>query len=121
MVDEKEGRFKRNIFKQRGRRYVQGAVKSPSRTLMGAACWAYIYSGNFALGTLSEQVLESLKGKFPQDDFIIEDLPKRESTRSVAFKITADCSLLDSLMDCDTWLEGIRTKKFFFARQERGP
>lgn len=49
-----------------------------------------MYAGNFALGTTNGQVLNYLRSKFPQDEFAVEDLPKRESAKSVSFKITTD-------------------------------
>ncbi|KAJ3656180.1 hypothetical protein Zmor_015276 [Zophobas morio] len=77
----------------------------------------YIYVGNLVVDTECQEINKFLTDKFPLNKFEIEKLPRRESAKSVVFKIGANESLLPELLSEDNWPVGLKLKKFHFLRK----
>ena len=77
---------------------------------------SYVYVGNVDVNVTSADLHLYLQNKFPQHNFSVDDLPKRESAKSRAFKVTVNADLFTTLMKEDVWPTGIRVKKFHFLR-----
>lgn len=97
--------------------YVEGTRKSDHTLLRAVVRKKFLYAGNFDPRTTTDEVLGYLQKNFPQEHFTVEKLPKRETAKSVAFKIGSSSILFPSLMSGDFWPQGIRVKKFQFLNK----
>uniref|UniRef100_A0A1Y1NJF7 Uncharacterized protein n=1 Tax=Photinus pyralis TaxID=7054 RepID=A0A1Y1NJF7_PHOPY len=80
---------------------------------------AWLYVGRVALGTENSKIKNYLTEKFPNSQFEVEQLPKRDDARSIAFKVGADIELIDELYKGENWPAGVFIKQFrFFRRQQ---
>jgi hypothetical protein len=95
--------------------------KAKSLNLSAAPRKIYIYAGHFELNTEEKAILEHLQTIFPQKQFQVERLPRRENAKSVAFKVTADYDLLQQMNNEEICPEGVLIKRFiFFSKREHG-
>lgn len=70
-----------------------------------------------SLDTECESIEQYLKSKFSNRQFRVENLPKRDNAKSIAFKVTADEDLFSYLMNAEIWPTGVLVKKFHFLRK----
>lgn len=69
--------------------------------------------GNINPQTGKETVLQYVKTRRPNDEFVLEELPMRENAFSRAFKLTTDYALIDVINKPEFWPQGVIVKKFF--------
>lgn len=92
-------------------------VTSP--TFASAVRHAWLYVGRVGTHVREEDVAKYLQEKFPNENFLVTTLPKRENAHSVAFKVGADMDLLDDLSRAETWPRGVLVKRFRFFRDKQ--
>ncbi|XP_044765982.1 uncharacterized protein LOC123322179 [Coccinella septempunctata] len=80
-------------------------------------CWLHL--GRVNMNTNREQILDHLKKTFGRDDFVVEQLPKRDDAKSISFKIGADISLLSDVYAGDKWPENVTLRRYFFRGSNR--
>lgn len=104
----------------RKNKIVRGTKKSSSLLIKSAERQSYVYVGNLHIETTPEVLSNYLVDQFPSEKFTIEQLPKRDSAKSVAFKVGVRSSLYESLMDESLWaIDIIVKKKYFFREKEK--
>lgn len=86
-------------------------------TFAGAVRRAWLYVGRAEVNTSPQQVLDHLRGCFPDHNFDVEALPMRDDAKSVAFRIAADLTLIDELRRPEVWPAGIVVKRYRFFRK----
>ena len=75
----------------------------------------WVHVANFQLDLTAEELTEYLNKKFHRDDFICFKIkPKHKSPKFSSFKIGADISLEETLLNPNSWNSGIAVCKFDF-------
>lgn len=99
---------------------VRGSGQTPTvplgtteTTFAAVARRACFYIGNINPQTTKDEVLQYVRLRRPNDEFIIEELPKREGAFSRAFKLTTDFGLIEVVNKPDFWPKDVVVKKFF--------
>lgn len=111
------------VFKTvtRKRRHVRGNQPPSNEDPFKAAVKStYVYVGNLALDTQCTNIENYLKTKFNDRQFKVENLPKRDNAKSIAFKVTVDEDLFSDLLNANIWPKGVYVKKFHFLRRANG-
>lgn len=88
-----------------------------SSTFTGAPKRAWVYVGRVSESVQEVQVRDHLEEKFPGKNFAVEKLPSRIGARSVAFRISADMSLLEDLYRPENWPLDVVVKRYRFFRE----
>ena len=99
-----------------GKTSIRGKSSDTIPGLQAAPKKVYVYAGNFRVNTEEKDLSDYLSLKFPQQEIEISKLPTRSNARSVAFKITADHSLLEELNNSELWPNNILIKRYRFFR-----
>ncbi|KAJ3646896.1 hypothetical protein Zmor_024458 [Zophobas morio] len=115
-VDTVQDDFHEVLSRKFKRKFLRGKAKLPegSTSLKAAPGMSHIYIGNVELNVRCEDLVDYLKGRFPNEEVIIKALPKRENAKSKAFQISVASELYTSLMKEEIWPTGIVIKKFHF-------
>ncbi|KAJ3639055.1 hypothetical protein Zmor_008712 [Zophobas morio] len=111
--------FKKVIHNKKKVNIIKGKLEGGNLTFKAAIKKRYIYVGNLSLDCKSNAIQDYLMSKFPERNFEVEQLPKRDSARSIAFKITVDEDMFNKLLCEDIWPSGVVIKKFHFFRSIR--
>lgn len=69
------------------------------------------------MSVTNSDALDHLKNTFPDQKISVEDLPKRDTAKSRAFKIAVDADMFVSVISGVNWPNGIIVKKFHFFRR----
>lgn len=75
---------------------------------------AWLYVGRVDLKATECNIKNFLTRKFPNREFRVEMLPKRENAISIAFKVAADFSLMEELQKPEMWPQGVLVRRFRF-------
>ena len=111
--------FQTVISKKNKRKFIRGkAEASPNSGLRAVQRKAYVYVGNLMLDTEEKDLTNFLKSKFPNREFLIEALSKRDNAKSISFKVTLDQEIFNECLKEDLWPSGIIVKKFYFLKKE---
>lgn len=103
--------------------FIRGTLPTPAvsmgskqDTFAAVARRAQLYIGNINPNANRDSIEQYIRERLPNNDFILDDLPKREEALSRAFKLTIDFSLLETLNKPDFWPQGVIVKRFFRPR-----
>lgn len=105
--------FKKVTYKKTSRIYLKGTDKLSTSLLKATVRKAFVYVGNLNPSTSKENVLKHLVSKFPNENFEIEALPKKEVAKSIAFKVIVNSNIFSLMMNNELWPEGVIIKKFY--------
>lgn len=86
-------------------------------TFAAAAKRVWFHVGKVRRDVKVEDVRNYLHEKFPDQDFIVEELQGHKEATSISFKVGADVGLLDELSNQSAWPKGVAVRKFVFFRQ----
>lgn len=96
-----------------------GSQKSTKSGFTAVTRRIWLYVGRATPGTTVDNMKALLEEKFPENDFIVEKLPKWKNGTTESFKIGADFELYDTLFEGDTWPQGTLVKRYRFFRDEQ--
>ncbi|KAF5304160.1 hypothetical protein FQR65_LT08053 [Abscondita terminalis] len=96
------------------------------KTIRGTANWGndnfsafpsrvWLYVGRAKIDSNAEAISKYLVNKFPNQEFIVEKLDSK-SQITCSFKVGAEFSLKDDLLNPDVWPKGILVRRFNFFR-----
>lgn len=106
--------------------FIRGSVPTPA-VAMGSkqdsfaavARRAQLYIGNVNPNASEDSITQYIKARIPNNEFVLDRLPKRDEAMSKAYKLTTDFEILDILNKPDFWPQGVIVKRFFRPRQPR--
>lgn len=104
---------------ERNEKSVTG-TSTGSSTFLCAQRRAWMYVGRVGEKVQESEIEQHLNEKFPDEEFSIEKLSKRDiMSNSSSFKIGASLSLVDELYKPQNWPAGVVVKRFRFFRGAR--
>lgn len=89
----------------------------PDAVFTSAEKKAWLYVGRVSLKATEDNIKNFLVQKFPNREFTVNMLPKREDAGSIAFKVSTDISLINELQKPEIWPQGVLVRRYQFFRQ----
>ncbi|CAH0553694.1 unnamed protein product [Brassicogethes aeneus] len=114
IVKNKETQKKQEHQTEKNANKTIGNNSDVHQSFASATRKAWLCISKIKVGTKCEDIETHLKSKFPNNDFTIEELPRRKEAASMSFKLGADTNLLNELNKPETWPNGIYIKRFYF-------
>lgn len=87
------------LVTRRKSKIIRGVAQAATSSIKCAERNSYSYVGNLHADTTEADLLNYLTSKFSSEHFVIEQLPKRKTAKSVSFKVCVKSILFASLMD----------------------